>query len=564
MKKKITKPHKRHFIFLQWVFLTYLLGALDAYSLKMECILHGEVENRHLSYLVKCNIDEAIDITSAISSFDLDKKLININDSAKGTIKTYAAEIIELQNSNDYCDFNVEGKLTLNAVNGVTLNGRILGGWDCTLFINGYVKFAGKKEFNGNIALGNNSTLELSHPGIAKFATLYASSNTAVICSGDTHFDKVVLGGFPKEIISGSDEQADANSDVCDLSNYNATMLRMFNDNEHTDQISSVCESNGIRATLTLVDFLKGSPPETDKKRNEIVPLAKGEYTGVDNILLEKCYTHMINILRTFTTHVPNAKDIIIESTENPRFRSLFFSKKSYFMAMIAFLNTCHQGVSSDVIEETKGLRQNGSVENGAKEIAQGAGDEVSANGIMMDVDETGSKKVLSYIVEGVNEERPFVASDERKSPNAQLLSEEFFVSAEYKPPMVQLVPEPIASELMQDHSNKFVQSSDVIAEEKPLTALEIRRIKYKEFMKNAEEKRLIEEEEREVLEKDIRADDFELRQNKILVGSDQDGPIWGLPASNRFEYSLIEKKIGKGTLNTLVVKRKILENNDN
>lgn len=82
--------------------------------------------------------------------------------------------------------------------------------------------------------------------------------------------------------------------------------------------------------------------------------------------------------------------------------------------------------------------------------------------------------------------------------------------------------------------------------------------------MKNAEEKRLIEEEEREVLEKDIRADDFELRQNKILVGSDQDGPIWGLPASNRFEYSLIEKKIGKGTLNTLVVKRKILENNDN
>ena len=82
-------------------------------------------------------------------------------------------------------------------------------------------------------------------------------------------------------------------------------------------------------------------------------------------------------------------------------------------------------------------------------------------------------------------------------------------------------------------------------------------------FVQEAEEKERIEEEEREALEKEIHADELELQQYKVLVGYGQDGPVWGIPASKKFEYSVIEEKIGQNTLNTLVVKRKILENND-
>ncbi|MCE2716186.1 MAG: hypothetical protein ACK4V2_04395 [Pseudomonadota bacterium] len=69
-------------------------------------------------------------------------------------------------------------------------------------------------------------------------------------------------------------------------------------------------------------------------------------YTGVDNLLFAKAYTHMINILQKVLLiseqHInPNAPSIAAV-------RQLFCTKKPYLMAMIAFLTTCHQVAASE------------------------------------------------------------------------------------------------------------------------------------------------------------------------------------------------------------------------
>ncbi len=170
----------------------------------------------------------------------------------------------------------------------------------------------------------------------------------------------------------------------------------------------------------------------------------------------------MILILDKLYQDIPEVQMMLLKNQTEPRFRKLFGYKHTYLLAMVAFLNTCHQGVASDGVDETTKLTLN------------------------------------------------------------------------------------------------------VAAEEKPLTALEIRRIKYKEFMQKAAEKERIEEEEREALEKEVIEDFKKLRENEVILWWDKDGPAYGIPASEKFEYSVIEEKIGQFTSHKMVTKRKTPENNEN
>ncbi len=69
------------------------------------------------------------------------------------------------------------------------------------------------------------------------------------------------------------------------------------------------------------------------------------EYIGMDNLLFEKAYIHMVNILRkAFVPHDQLTK--LQPSSE--AIRRLFCTKKLYLLAMITFLNSCHEAVASD------------------------------------------------------------------------------------------------------------------------------------------------------------------------------------------------------------------------
>lgn len=71
-------------------------------------------------------------------------------------------------------------------------------------------------------------------------------------------------------------------------------------------------------------------------------------YTGMDNLLFEKAYTHMIDIVKKFPGTLPDGgtEEITTEETVNPK--ELFTTKKVNLMAMIAFLNGCHEAVASE------------------------------------------------------------------------------------------------------------------------------------------------------------------------------------------------------------------------
>lgn len=69
-------------------------------------------------------------------------------------------------------------------------------------------------------------------------------------------------------------------------------------------------------------------------------------YTGVDNLLFAKAYTQMTHILQKILLTPeylinPNAPSV-------SAVRQMFCTKKPYLMAMIAFLNTCHQVAASE------------------------------------------------------------------------------------------------------------------------------------------------------------------------------------------------------------------------
>lgn len=71
-------------------------------------------------------------------------------------------------------------------------------------------------------------------------------------------------------------------------------------------------------------------------------------YTGMDNLLFEKAYTHMIDIVKKFPGTLPDGgtEEITTEETVNPK--ELFTTKKVNLMAMIALLNGCHEAVASE------------------------------------------------------------------------------------------------------------------------------------------------------------------------------------------------------------------------
>lgn len=71
-------------------------------------------------------------------------------------------------------------------------------------------------------------------------------------------------------------------------------------------------------------------------------------YTGIDNLLFAKAYTHMTRILqKILLAPVPNIH-INPEASSITAIRQLFCTKKPYFMAMIAFLSTCHQVAATE------------------------------------------------------------------------------------------------------------------------------------------------------------------------------------------------------------------------
>jgi len=74
-------------------------------------------------------------------------------------------------------------------------------------------------------------------------------------------------------------------------------------------------------------------------------------YTGMDNLLFEKAYTHMIDILKKFpgAFHDAGAEEVATEETVNPK--ELFTTKKVNLMAMIAFLNGCYAAASEEKSE---------------------------------------------------------------------------------------------------------------------------------------------------------------------------------------------------------------------
>ncbi len=71
-------------------------------------------------------------------------------------------------------------------------------------------------------------------------------------------------------------------------------------------------------------------------------------YTGMDNLLFEKAYTHMIDIVKKFPGIVRDAgtEEIAVDETVNPK--DLFTTKKVNLMAMIAFLNGCYAAAASE------------------------------------------------------------------------------------------------------------------------------------------------------------------------------------------------------------------------
>lgn len=74
-------------------------------------------------------------------------------------------------------------------------------------------------------------------------------------------------------------------------------------------------------------------------------------YTGMDNLLFEKAYTHMNDILKKFPNALhgsaaASAEEVITEEAVNPK--KLFTTKKSHLMAMIAFLNGCYEALASE------------------------------------------------------------------------------------------------------------------------------------------------------------------------------------------------------------------------
>ncbi len=74
-------------------------------------------------------------------------------------------------------------------------------------------------------------------------------------------------------------------------------------------------------------------------------------YTGMDNLLFEKAYTHMIDIVKKFPGTLPDGgtEEITTEETVNPK--ELFTTKKVNLMAMIAFLNGCYAAASEEKSE---------------------------------------------------------------------------------------------------------------------------------------------------------------------------------------------------------------------
>ena len=216
-------------------------------------------------------------------------------------------------------------------------------------------------------------------------------------------------------------------------------------------------------------------------------------------------------------------------------------------MAMVAFLNMCHQGVAGD-----EGI-------TGSDGVKAFALLHSSSNGHIStspNVEKNGTK---------------LHANEETLTEDHKSLSLEQSSSVVSKDSVM-----PFIDKMGQETIIKLGLSDNNTIEEKTLTQKEKIRTPrnpefyqmiqelYAEIKKEHEEQELMKAEEDEALSQEIRADDLELEKHKVFMGYDRDGPIWGLPASEKFEYSVIEEKIGKSTLNSLVVKRKIPKDDEN
>ena len=82
-------------------------------------------------------------------------------------------------------------------------------------------------------------------------------------------------------------------------------------------------------------------------------------YTGVDNLLFAKAYTHMTDILKKILQ--ASEQHINHNAPSITAIRQLFCTKKPYLMAMITFLAACHQVAAS---EEQKLIGKNPSTED--------------------------------------------------------------------------------------------------------------------------------------------------------------------------------------------------------
>lgn len=115
-----------------------------------------------------------------------------------------------------------------------------------------------------------------------------------------------------------------------------------------------ICQMFGVsQSTVSRVSRGAFSPKMIRNIQEKVAALSVEEaereiYTGMDNLFFEKAYVHMIDILKRFRSILLDAgtEEITTEEALNPK--ELFYTKKVNLMAMIAFLNGCHEAVASE------------------------------------------------------------------------------------------------------------------------------------------------------------------------------------------------------------------------
>lgn len=93
------------------------------------------------------------------------------------------------------------------------------------------------------------------------------------------------------------------------------------------------------------------SSPLKEVASSSVEGQKKVTYTGVDNVLFEKAYTHMLDIFNRY--YGRTLSELVFNDSSSPednsiKIRQLFCTKQRYLMAMITFLNGCYEAVASE------------------------------------------------------------------------------------------------------------------------------------------------------------------------------------------------------------------------